>query len=148
MRRYTLLSLLTAVLLTTLTGLVATAGPAAATTTRAARMIEKINDARAAHGLRPLKAAPDLMTAAHSHSVLMAGQNLLFHTSTLSSLCCWRLIAENVGEGSTLTIVHRAFMHSAPHRANILNSHVGQVGVGVVWSGGMLWVTEIFRQHS
>jgi uncharacterized protein YkwD len=39
-------------------------------------------------------------------------------------------------------------MNSAPHRANILNSRVGQVGVGVVSAGGLLWITEIFRQHS
>ena len=147
MRRYTLLTLLTAALLAALTGLVGVA-PASAMTTREARMIAKINYARANHGLPPLRASSDLMSAARTHSVAMAGSSLLYHSSTLSSLCCWRLIAENVGEGGTLSIVHSAFMNSAPHRANILNSRVGQVGVGVVSSGGQLWITEVFRQHS
>jgi uncharacterized protein YkwD len=146
-RRYTLLTLLTAALLAALTGLVGVA-PASAMTTREARMIAKINYARANHGLPRLKASSDLMSAARTHSVAMAGSSLLNHSSTLSALCCWRLIAENVGEGGTLSIVHSAFMNSAPHRANILNSRVGQVGVGVVSSGGQLWITEVFRQHS
>jgi uncharacterized protein YkwD len=146
-RRYTLLTLLTAALLAPLTGLVGVA-PASATTTREARMIAKINYARANHGLPPLTVSRDLMSAARTHSAAMAGSSLLYHSSTLSSLCCWRLIAENVGEGATLAIVHQAFMNSAPHRANILNSRVGQVGVGVVSAGGELWITEIFRQHS
>jgi uncharacterized protein YkwD len=146
-RRFTLLTLLTAALLAALTGLVGVA-PASATTSREARMITKINTARANHGLPPLHVSGDLSAAARTHSAAMAGSSVLFHTSTLSSLCCWRVIAENVGDGSTLWRVHRAFMHSAPHRANILNSRVGQVGVGVVSSGGQLWVTEIFRQHS
>ena len=37
-------------------------------------------------------------------------------------------------------------MRSAPHRANILNQRMRQVGVGVVFAGGRLWVTEVFRQ--
>jgi uncharacterized protein YkwD len=147
-RRYTLLTLLTAALLAALTGLVGVAPASATITTRESRMIAKINYARANHGLPPLHVSSDLMAAARTHSAAMAGSSLLFHSSTLSSLCCWRLIAENVGEGGTLTIVHQAFMRSAPHRANILNSHVGQVGVGVVSSGGMLWITEVFRQHT
>jgi uncharacterized protein YkwD len=146
-RRYTLLTLLTAALLTVLTALVGVA-PASATTTREARMIAKINYARTHHGLPPLSVSRDLMSAARTHSAAMAGSSLLYHSSTLSSLCCWRLIAENVGEGGTLAIVHQAFMNSAPHRANILNSRVGQVGVGVVSAGGQLWITEVFRQHS
>jgi uncharacterized protein YkwD len=146
-RRFTLLTLLSAALLAALTGLVGVA-PASATTTREARMIAKINYARATHGLPPLYVSRDLTTAARTHSASMASSNLLFHSSTLTSLCCYRLIAENVGEGGTLSIVHSAFMNSAPHRANILNARVGQVGVGVVSAGGQLWITEVFRQHS
>ena len=36
-------------------------------------------------------------------------------------------------------------MGSSGHRANILNPAMRHVGVGVVSSGGQLWVTEIFR---
>lgn len=124
------------------------AGPVAATTTREARMLEKINHARADHGLRPLRLSADLTAAARSHSRTMASSNLLFHSPSLTSLCCWRTIAENVGYGYSVRGVHRAFMNSAPHRANILDQRMRQVGIGVVERNGQLWVTEEYRQPS
>ena len=142
--RPALLSLLVTAALTASTGLVG-AGPASATTTREARMLTKINHARANHGLRPLHASPDLMQAARSHSKSMAGSRVLFHTASFSSLCCWEAVGENVGDGFTVRSLHRQFMHSSPHRANILARRMRQVGVGIVSSGGRLWVTEIFR---
>ena len=134
----------------TLVGSTALVGapPADATTTRAARMVEKINTARANHGLPPLRTSPDLMAAARTHSVAMSGQGLLFHTASFSSLCCWNAIAENVGMGYSVRGLHRAFMHSAPHRANILDRRMEQVGVGFVSVNGQLWVTEVFRSRA
>lgn len=142
--RPALLSLLVTAALTASTGLVG-AGPASATTTREARMLTKINHARANHGLRPLRSSPDLMHAARSHSKSMAGSRALFHTASFSSLCCWEAMGENVGDGFTVRGLHRQFMHSPPHRANILAGRMREVGVGIVSSGGRLWVTEIFR---
>jgi len=134
----------------TLVGSTALVGapPADATTTRAARMVEKINTARANHGLPPLRTSPDLMAAARTHSGAMSGQGLLFHTASFSSLCCWNAIAENVGMGYSVRVLHRAFMHSAPHRANILDRRMEQVGVGFVSVNGQLWVTEVFRSRA
>jgi uncharacterized protein YkwD len=134
----------------TLVGSTALVGapPAGATTTRAARMVEKINTARANHGLPPLRTSPDLMAAARTHSAAMSGQGLLFHTASFSSLCCWNAIAENVGMGYSVRVLHRAFMHSAPHRANILDRRMEQVGVGFVSVNGQLWVTEVFRSRA
>ena len=134
----------------TLVGSTALVGapPADATTTRAARMVEKINTARANHGLPPLRTSPDLMAAARTHSGAMSGQGLLFHTASFSSLCCWNAIAENVGMGYSVRDLHRAFMHSAPHRANILDRRMEQVGVGFVSVNGQLWVTEVFRSRA
>ena len=77
----------------------------------------------------------------------MAGQRTLFHSTSYATMCCWAAVAENVGTGYTVRGVHRALMRSAPHRANILNRRMRQVGVGVVFSGGRLWVTEVFRQR-
>jgi uncharacterized protein YkwD len=134
----------------TLVGSTALVGapPAGATTTRAARMVEKINTARANHGLPPLRTSPDLMAAARTHSAAMSGQGLLFHTASFSSLCCWNAIAENVGMGYSVRVLHRAFMNSAPHRANILDRRMEQVGVGFVSVNGQLWVTEVFRSRA
>jgi uncharacterized protein YkwD len=122
------------------------AAPAAAITTREAAMLAKINDARAAHGLRPLALAGDLSTIARSHSRQMASATSLFHTASFSSICCWSAIAENVGTGDSVRTVHRAFLSSSDHRSNILDARMRQVGVGIVAVGGQVWVTEIFRR--
>ena len=39
-------------------------------------------------------------------------------------------------------------MASAPHRANILDRRMEQVGVGFVLVNGQLWVTEVFRSRA
>jgi uncharacterized protein YkwD len=144
-KRSALLSLLIAAVLVASTAFVG-AAPASAMTNREARLVAKINAVRANHGLPALRTSPDLMSAARAHTVAMAGQRTLFHTASFASLCCWASVAENVGRAFTVREVHRAFLRSAPHRANILNSRMRQVGVGVVSVGGRLWVTELFRQ--
>jgi uncharacterized protein YkwD len=121
------------------------ATPASAATTLERAFVTKLNATRVAHGLRPLYFAPDLTTRAHRHSAAMASRRRLYH-SNLSLVCCWRAIAENVGVGYTVTGIHRALMNSSAHRANILDRRWTGVGVGVVKSGGRLWVTQIFRQ--
>ena len=143
--RNAVLSLLVAALLAASTAFMG-AAPASATTTREGRMIAKINATRVAHGLQPLTVSTELMHAAKSHTRAMAGTRTLYHTSSFSSLSPWRLIAENVGYGFSVAGLHQQFMSSAPHRANILDPRLRQVGVGIVSSGGYLWVTETFRQ--
>jgi len=56
----------------------------------------------------------------------------------------WTSCAENVGYGSSVDQVHKLFMGSSGHRANILNASYSQVGIGVVRSGGTVWVTIDF----
>jgi uncharacterized protein YkwD len=56
----------------------------------------------------------------------------------------WRTCGENVGYGSSVDQIHTLFMGSEGHRANILNPAYGQVGIGVVRSGGTVWVTIDF----
>jgi hypothetical protein len=53
-------------------------------------------------------------------------------------------IAENVGMGQTASSIEAGFASSGPHYANMTNSQVSQVGVGVVPSNGALWVVEDF----
>ncbi|MEP6759959.1 MAG: CAP domain-containing protein [Sporichthyaceae bacterium] len=107
----------------------------------------KINAARAAAGLPAVSVHADLVGAARRHSTEMAERNALYHSS-LAGICCYRSLAENVGVGASPGVVHVAFMGSSGHRANILNPAMRHVGVGVVSSGGQLWVTEIFRAPS
>ena len=142
--RTAVLSLSLAAVMAASTALVG-AAPASATTSREARLLVKINHARANHGLRPLTASPDLMAAARKHTSAMIGVQTLFHTASFTSLCCWRTIGENVGYGFSVRGLHRQFMGSAPHRANVLDPRMNQVGVGIIERDGTLWVTEVFR---
>lgn len=105
-----------------------------------ARIIAAINAARADAGLKPLQVAPRLIQAARSHSRDMAVNNFTGHTGSdgsdfvtrLERVCVrWRMAAENVGWGSPDTYaMMKAWMDSPPHRANILNPDLTEVGVG------------------
>jgi uncharacterized protein YkwD len=145
--RALLLSLFIAVALTGTTGLAA--APAAdAGTSAEARLFQKINNARARHGLAPVRLSTSLSDYARSHSRSMSRQRTLFHTSDFTVICCWSSISENVGMAGSVRGVHRAFMRSPAHRANILDRGKRAVGVGIVHSGGKFWVTEVFRRPS
>jgi hypothetical protein len=48
--------------------------------------------------------------------------------------------------GGSAAQVHDAFMNSPHHRDNILDAAFNQVGMGVIVSGGTLYVTEDFVQ--
>jgi uncharacterized protein YkwD len=142
-----LLALLVALLVVACTALVGVS-PASGTTTREARLLEKINHVRATHGLPPLHASEDLMVAARRHTSAMIDVGALFHTASFTALCCWRAVGENVTYGYSVRGVHRQFMGSPPHRANILDPGMNQVGVGIIERAGTLWVTEVFRDPS
>ncbi len=143
--RALVLSLFVALVLTGATGLVA-APVAEAGTSAEARLVEKINKARARHGLAPLREKASLSDYARQHSARMSRQRTLFHTPDFSVICCWSSISENVGYASSVKVVHRALMRSPGHRANILDSGKRAVGVGIVRRHGQIWVTEIFRR--
>jgi uncharacterized protein YkwD len=141
-----MLSLLAAVAVTASTALVGAAPPAGAFTTREGKLLTKINNSRASHGLRPLRLSSDLSTTARHHSRQMASSATLFHTANFATICCWSSIAENVGMDYSIRDLHRALMHSSVHRANILDPRMRVIGVGVVSSGGRLWATELFTR--
>jgi uncharacterized protein YkwD len=104
-----------------------------------------VNLARDRHALPRLRLRPTLSAYAHHHSRQMAIANLLFHTSDFDVICCWRWIAENIGYAPDVLTVHRAFMESDDHRANILDPTMRGLGIGVVSDGLRIWATEIFR---
>lgn len=56
----------------------------------------------------------------------------------------WSTIGENVGYGGSVDQIHGMFMGSAGHRANILKGAYSHVGIGVVRSGGTVWITLDF----
>jgi uncharacterized protein YkwD len=77
----------------------------------------------------------------------MANSGSLYHNSRLAQDCSgmnWRILGENVGVGSSVDGLHRAFMNSSAHRKNILRGQYRKIGVGVVRGGGRTWVTVVF----
>lgn len=114
-----------------------------------AGFVSMINSARASAGLPPLASRGDLTSVAASWSQQMASSGTLAHNPSLASqVSGYRYVGENVGYGPDAGTIHRAFMNSASHRANILDSDYTEIGVAVVESGGRLWVTQVFRAPS
>jgi uncharacterized protein YkwD len=127
------------------TAATSTASPSLPATATA--FVHDINVSRVAAGLRPLKVSADLTTVANKWAAALAKKGGLAHNPALgSAIKNWTGLAENVGMGQTVTQLHEAFMHSAPHRANILAPIYSQVGVGVVVIDHEIYVVEDFRR--
>ena len=115
----------------------------------AAEMECLVNDARAAAGRHGLRVASDLTDLAQQHSEHMASSSRLYHNPDLAEdVQGWRVVAENVGYGSTIAGIHAALMGSTGHRANLLDSRVTEMGIGVALRDGRYWVTQVFRAPS
>lgn len=108
------------------------------------------NHSRAANNVSKLRLDPQLSYVARTHTHAMARQNLLFHApgpQITHRITGWTSIGENIGVGPADDVVglHKAFMHSPEHRANILNSGYRYVGIGIVVKADTLWVTLDFE---
>jgi uncharacterized protein YkwD len=112
-------------------------------------MKRETNQSRLRHEVRRLSLDERLSELARRHSVKMAKRNSLFHTSDPASFYLrgvkWHYWGENVGvTGGDVPELERAFMASAPHRANILNRRFRHVAIGAIRARGALWVTVFF----
>jgi uncharacterized protein YkwD len=103
-------------------------------------LFDAANRERVALGLRPLQWDNTLAAAAREHALRMAQRNTLSHqlTGELPLQDRTRLagaryssIAENIAEGPTAEIIHVSWMHSPPHRANLLDPQLTSVGIAV-----------------
>jgi uncharacterized protein YkwD len=128
-------------------GLVAAPGAqAASSSTSEQQFVSSINAARQAAGHRALSTSSDLTAVARAWAARMGSSNTLKHNPNLTSqVTNWRYAGENVGVGGDVSSLHKAFMDSAPHKANILDRDYTQVGVGVAMASGRMWVVEVFR---
>jgi uncharacterized protein YkwD len=147
---WTRAGLVVAMVATLLGGSVAVPTPAEATVTSLEYQLARYhNSARTSRGLRALVVDSSLSDKARAHTRGMIKVGKLFHTSSLSRRYGtgegpWRRLGENVGYASTIADVHRAFMASSGHRANILHSGYRRFGLGIVRSGSRYWVTVAF----
>ena len=105
-----------------------------------AHVVSYTNQERARHGLPPLKVDPELMKTAREHAAWMTRNRSMVHT--------WRAVAENIAMGQPHSRdVVRAWMNSSGHRANILNSGHGRIGVAAFRTDGgtIFWCQQFLR---
>jgi uncharacterized protein YkwD len=159
-----IVSALVAFATTLVIALVATSAPADAAAAPAARsgsaravgasfdsaVLYWTNVERRQHGLRPLKAGPCVDKFAERWTARMASRNYFAHQSLRPILkrCHRHAAAENIAYGGGRMSAYQVvqmWMHSAGHRANILNGRYKALGVGTYQaSNGRVFVTQDF----
>ena len=119
------------------------------------QMLDLVNRERAAAGLRPLAADPELTDVARQHSADMFVRGYFAHDTPEGLSPFDRMhqanvqfvtAGENLALAPTLSVAHTGLMNSPGHRANILRPQFGRVGIGIM-DGGMrgLMVSQEFR---
>lgn len=107
------------------------------------RMLEMVNREREMHGLRPLKMDEKLRQLARSHSMEMFQESYFGHNSPIrgtpfdrmrQSDIPFLIAGENLAYAPSVEMAHEGLMNSPGHRANILRSEFGHVGIGVIRS--------------
>jgi uncharacterized protein YkwD len=117
------------------------------------KLLDLTNKARIDSGLQPLHWDPALTAAAQAHAQRMLDQNSISHqlpgepdlrTRAAQAGAHFREVAENVAMGNNAEGLQKEWMNSPPHRANILDPKLTNIGIGVVEHAGYWYATVIF----
>ena len=122
------------------------------------QMIHLINSIRSSRGLQLLNPNPVLNSIARSRSQDMLSRNYFSHYTPegknifnilVENGIMYACGAENLSQASPTSwgspeAVVNSWMSSSGHRANMLNPHFGQLGLGVIDSGNRRVITLIF----
>jgi uncharacterized protein YkwD len=118
-----------------------------------AAFVRKINETRSNQGLGALTLDLQLTRVARGWTDQLTADGSLSHNPLVAMQVegDWTRLGENVGYSTRSDFtdmefvgqLHRAFMASPAHRANILGNY-NQVGVGVRMTGDTMWVTVNF----
>jgi uncharacterized protein YkwD len=137
---------------------VGTAGTASASVADEVRVVQLVNEQRAAHGLPPMTMNDTLGAAAQGYAEYMASANFFAHKgldgSTLVSRAeaagyqAWSFLGENLAAGQpTPERVVDAWMKSPTHRANVLSNEGVEIGIGKAQNADskyrVYWAMEI-----
>lgn len=106
-----------------------------------ARVLARVNKARANHQRKPLKLHTCLTTqVAQPWAEHLADIQRLVHRDlgTVASACPgFHALGENIAYGyPTAAAVMRAWMHSTGHRRNILSRRFTRIGLGLAYTDG------------
>jgi hypothetical protein len=120
---------------------------------KAQQIFNLTNQDRTDHGLQPLKWDASLATAATAHTERMANEKSLSHQypgepgvsdRAAQAGAHFQAIAENTAMGPSAPAIEKQWMNSTPHRTNILDPQMNEIGIAVVEKGGYLYATEDF----
>jgi len=121
-------------------------GPGGAASQEAA-FVADINALRASRGLPVLTVDANLVGKARSWAATMASARRIWHSKVPAGISAsWRKLGENVGMGISESSLHAAFRASPRHYENLVDPAFTSVGIGVVDTGALLFVSEVFMQ--
>ena len=117
-----------------------------------------INNRRSLIGCPKLTYSASLAYAARQHTARMvaarqvshqlAGESSLATRITAAGYTPWRLLAENLAQGTRSPwSTYALWMNSAGHRANIQNCTLRNAGVGTQWVDNASWDTIDFGRQ-
>jgi hypothetical protein len=116
-------------------------------------LFDSANQERSSRGVPVLKWDASLAAAAQQHAERMAHDNTLSHQLSgepdlaareKQAGASFSAAAENVAMGPTAAAIQTGWMHSPPHRHNLLDPQFDSIGIAVVQRGGTLWAVEDF----
>jgi len=119
------------------------------------KLFDAANRERQQRGLPALRWDEALATAARAHAKEMAARGTISHQFPGEPSMPARItkagahfssLAENVAMASSAAAVHDLWMHSPPHRANLLDPDMNSLGVGVVERNRQLFAVEDFSK--
>ncbi len=122
-------------------------------TTQEQQLLDLTNNARARSGLAMLRIDPRLCRAARLHSANMARYNSMSHNlegrshqhRTRDAGYPSGMVAENIcySQSDPQQAIN-TWLNSSGHRANMLSSQYADLGVGIAYSAGRPYYTQVF----
>ena len=136
----------------TLVALVIVPAPAGAERARArptyspqAAVKNALNNDRVANRRAPLRTQAAAQAKAQAWANRLAREGRMYHSNLRDGINVkWCSLGENVGYGSSVQGIERAYMKSPGHRANILNPKWNGVGVGHATRGSRIYTVHVF----
>lgn len=112
----------------------------------AVRSLVLANEERSRRGVPPVYWDDEAAAKADAWAARMAADGTISHSVITDGIVTgWRVLGENVGTGTSIDGVHRAFMRSPRHRDLLLAGKYTHLGVGVSSRDGYLYVVQVFR---
>ncbi len=119
------------------------------------QMLQLVNQERTSRGLKPLVMDEELRQVARGHSEDMFVRGYFSHYTPegkdpfdrmREAGVTFRTAGENLALAPTLQLAHTGLMNSPGHRANILHTQFGRVGIGILDGGRRgIMVSQEFR---